>query len=273
MAKRPAFQFYPGDWQRDTALRCCSVAARGLWIDMLCIMHQGEPYGHLNVKGTPLEPQALCRMVGATSREVNAWLMELEAAKVFSRTTTGTIFSRRMVSDERIRAARAAGGKLGGNPSLVGDKDNLNDNLPDDGRLDSRPTPSSSSSSSPSGNPLPPLLEDRPSFGMAWGLWPARARSKRGLAFEAWNLAIDKLAPKHGGHRAAVDWLLGRIKAYAKSPLAKTKFGPSIASWLEQGRWDDSPEAWEDSDASPVVPELHKPTASPKRDIAPILPT
>jgi hypothetical protein len=45
--KRPADQFYPGDWLNDAALRACSLAARGLWKDMNCIMHQGHPYGHL----------------------------------------------------------------------------------------------------------------------------------------------------------------------------------------------------------------------------------
>lgn len=52
--KRPAFQFYPGDWQRDAALRSCSVPARGLLIEMICIMHDAEPYGHLRVNGKPI---------------------------------------------------------------------------------------------------------------------------------------------------------------------------------------------------------------------------
>ena len=50
--KRPSFQFYPGDWLRDPALRACSLAARGLWADVLCYMHQGAPYGHLALPST-----------------------------------------------------------------------------------------------------------------------------------------------------------------------------------------------------------------------------
>ena len=49
MTKRPAFQFYPGDWLRDTGLRSCSAAARGLWMDILCFMHKGSPYGYLKL--------------------------------------------------------------------------------------------------------------------------------------------------------------------------------------------------------------------------------
>ncbi len=153
--KRPAFQFYPGDWLRDPAVRACSLPARGLWIDMICIMHQSEPYGHLALNGHAIDAPLLARMVGGSAREVTALLAELERAGVFDRAEDGRIISRRMVRDEEIRSARAEGGKLGGNPALKGmakeaakdkpkvvEKVNLPPNLP--------PTPSSSSSSSSS---------------------------------------------------------------------------------------------------------------------------
>ena len=142
--KRPAFQFYPGDWQRDAALRSCSVGARGLWIEMICIMHQADPYGHLVVNGRPIDAPTLARMVGGRVAEVGRWLGELEAAGVYNM-DGATRVSRRMVRDEEVRKARAEGGKLGGNPALmdnhkVEDKVNHDANLP--------PTPSTSSSSS-----------------------------------------------------------------------------------------------------------------------------
>lgn len=143
--KRPAFQFYPGDWLRATELRSCSVGARGLWIDMICLMHEGSPYGHLMVGDKVIHPHNLARMVGGTIAEVDGWLSELEQSCVFSRTADGCIYSRRMVRDEEIRSARAAGGILGGNPALmkgagkVAWKDNLPANL--------KPTPASASAS------------------------------------------------------------------------------------------------------------------------------
>ncbi len=45
--KRPAFMFYPGDWQRNANLRRCSMGARGAWIDILCLMHDADEYGVL----------------------------------------------------------------------------------------------------------------------------------------------------------------------------------------------------------------------------------
>ena len=111
--KRPAFQFYPGDWLRETSLRLCSVGARGLWIDMMCLMHQAEPYGHLVINGKGLSENPLARIEGVSVEEVRGYLEELETAGVFSRDENGVIFSRRMVRDEIARENRAKGGEAG----------------------------------------------------------------------------------------------------------------------------------------------------------------
>lgn len=145
--KRPSFQFYPSDWLRDTALRSCSTGARGLWIDMICFMHEGKPYGHLKVGDKVILPPNLARMVGETLEVVQGWLDELQEAGVYDLAEDGAIYSRRMIRDENLRKIRAEGGKLGGNPALTkADKDNGKVNLEDK----QKPTPSSSSSSSSS---------------------------------------------------------------------------------------------------------------------------
>jgi len=43
--KRPSFQFYPADWRNNAKLRRCSEAARGAWMDMLCVLHDSDEYG------------------------------------------------------------------------------------------------------------------------------------------------------------------------------------------------------------------------------------
>lgn len=144
--KRPSFQFYPADWRKDSALQTCSLAARGMWIELMCVMHECSQYGTLTINGRPLQPAQIARLVGETEDTVCGLLNELEDAAIFSRDDTGAIFSRRMVKDERLRNIRAACGSLGGNPSLLNQKVNQNDNL---GHKQS-PTPSSSSSSSSS---------------------------------------------------------------------------------------------------------------------------
>lgn len=103
MTKRPSFQFYPADWRNDAALRMCSLAARGLWWEMLCIMHMAEPYGHLTAAGAAIEPDELARIVGEHPKDVRRWLAELDRRKVYSVTEAGVIYSRRMVRDEKER--------------------------------------------------------------------------------------------------------------------------------------------------------------------------
>lgn len=43
--KRPSFQFYPADWKNNSKLRRCSEAARGAWVDVLCLLHDSDEYG------------------------------------------------------------------------------------------------------------------------------------------------------------------------------------------------------------------------------------
>jgi len=156
--KRPSFQFYPGDWLQDTALRACCLGARGLWADMLCYMHQGTPYGHLTLPAVsedggkdilrPILPPVLARMVGGTSEDVERLLAELEDAGVFSR-TEGIIFSRRMVQDEKLRETRASGGANSlNNPNVPRPKDGRKDTFRGSLGESFGGSPSSSSSSS-----------------------------------------------------------------------------------------------------------------------------
>ncbi len=90
------------------------MPARGLWIEMMCLMHDAAPYGHLTALGRPMTAEAVARLVGEGVGPVKKWLAELEANEVFSRNDDGVIFSRRMVRDEEVRQARAAGGPAGG---------------------------------------------------------------------------------------------------------------------------------------------------------------
>lgn len=152
--KRPAFQFYPADWRKDSALQSCSVAAQGLWINLLCIAHECEPYGHLVVNGRPMNAAQIGRLVGLSAKECAALLSELADAGVTSTTEEGAIYSRRMVRDEDIRNRRANGGQAGAEHGAKGAEHGMKGGRPPKGRGVSeppiKPPPSSSSSSSSS---------------------------------------------------------------------------------------------------------------------------
>lgn len=148
--KRPAYQWYPGDFRRDTAVAACTFEARALWREMLDLMHDGEPYGHLTAGGAPIDVPQLARIVGVSAARVCAWMTELEDRKVFSRTAAGIIYSRRMTRDERNRNARGSGGsKSLENPNVPRPK---HPQQALEGILS--PHPSEGPSGGPSGGPL-----------------------------------------------------------------------------------------------------------------------
>jgi hypothetical protein len=112
-------KFWPKDWESDECLKVCSLAARGLWASMICLMHKADPYGHLIVNGKAPDAKRLAAVIGATTeREVGALLKELESEGVFSRTDDGIIYSRRMTRDSVALANAIATGQTGGNPQL-----------------------------------------------------------------------------------------------------------------------------------------------------------
>jgi hypothetical protein len=115
---KPWMKFYPSDWQSDPALRMCSLAARGFWIECMVIMHKSDDYGMLLINGKKPSNSQLGILVGASENEVKELLLDLENSGVFSINRNGVIYSRRMVRDEIKSRKNRDNGKLGGNPSL-----------------------------------------------------------------------------------------------------------------------------------------------------------
>jgi hypothetical protein len=84
-------KWYFADWSNDTALRLCSIAARGLWMELLCIAAQGDPYGCVTIKGRPPSEAELRSLVRNPvddqhrhfARDFRRWLAELERHGVF----------------------------------------------------------------------------------------------------------------------------------------------------------------------------------------------
>lgn len=117
--RRPWMKWYPADWRADPRLRMCSYAARGLWTDLLSLMHEAEPYGHLLINGIAPSNKQIASLLGGSEREIKTLVAELEHAGVFSRTNDGTIYSRRMVRDKAQSDTDTANGKRGGNPKIT----------------------------------------------------------------------------------------------------------------------------------------------------------
>lgn len=108
MGKLPAFLFYPKDWLTDIALKRCSFGARGMWMEMLCLMFECPIRGvFANPDGTPWSIEEIAGAVGGNTAETIGYLQELLAKGVAHRNSSGAIFSRRLVADETNRKAAA----------------------------------------------------------------------------------------------------------------------------------------------------------------------
>lgn len=228
--KRPSFQFYPADWRSDAGLKLCSLQARGLWIEMICIMHAAEPYGHLCAAGRPLDARDLARLVGESERDVKRMLDELTRNNVCS-LSDGAFVSRRMVRDEALRDVRANGGKAGSEFGHLGAEHGKKGGRPrkttGDKKPPLNPPPSSSSSSSSSNTPSPP----NGAFEDFWECWPQNDRKQdRGKCLAKWE---------REGLDALGDTILADVKAKKLSQKWREGFVEAPIVYLNNRRWED----------------------------------
>jgi hypothetical protein len=142
---RPSFPFYVDDWLSDPNLKMCSMEARGMWIDLLCLMWRAPERGTLtymdaeaNVK--QMTTKHIAKLVGEDTATIARCIKELDYNGVFSKSSGTKIYSRRMVRDAHISEVRAEAGRKGGSKQ-TGSKTEAP-------RACARPSPSSSPSSS-----------------------------------------------------------------------------------------------------------------------------
>lgn len=253
MSKRPAFQFYPSDWRNDPGLRLCTAAARGFWMDLLCLMHEGEPYGHLTVLGRAAAPDALARLTGESVVNVKRWLGELRSNAVFSETAEGVIYSRRMTRDEGVRDARAAGGAAGGEHGAKGAGHGGKGGRPRTARGDMqapergdkkpplKPPPSSSSSSSYS-DPNGSVSSDvrKADVDRLWALATNRGRERSGRKDVQRAL---RAAVRRGGSMDEIARSVERYYASADATKNAGEYAKGLHRLIENDRWRDLPES------------------------------
>lgn len=208
MADYPWFKFYPTDWRSDPALRMCSIAARGLWIEMIALMHEAVPYGHLIVSGQSPTDTQLAVLAGTPSDQIPGLICELESAGVFSRTKEGVIFSRKMTRAAKKSAIARKNGKNGGNPSLCNNGENQplvkgmvkggvkpRSQIPDAReKREAKASPKKASRLSPDWV-LP----------KSWGEWAISMISERSVRLEA-DKFRDYWTSKAGKDAAKLDW-------------------------------------------------------------------
>lgn len=116
---QPYMPFYIGDWKKAPEIRALSLAARGLWVEMLFLMWESTERGYLTINGVPMTTEVLSRQVGFACDLLDGLLAELLQFNVYSIRDDGAIFCRRMVRDAEISLKRAIAGRKGGICSTI----------------------------------------------------------------------------------------------------------------------------------------------------------
>lgn len=132
--KLPYGKWFWRDWMSDLELRSCSPAARGIWMDMLCVAAHADPVGYVAISGKGLDDVGIAKLSSITLEEAKRLRTELETAGVFSRNRVDIIYCRRMVRDAKRKRTAVENGRKGGNPNLRKRKANPATDKPDDNR-------------------------------------------------------------------------------------------------------------------------------------------
>jgi len=156
MGKLPAFQFYPADWRKDPGIQALNYEQRGVWFEILCIMHESNSRGFLKINDKKIELFVLSRMLGLTTKKTTKIVDVLVRFNICSFNKDGVMYCRRMVKDEHIRQVRKDAGQKGGEANAA--------NLPKQTDKQKTPPSSPSPSSSPASTnntPKPPKGGER----------------------------------------------------------------------------------------------------------------
>lgn len=218
--KLPYLPLYTGDWRKDPALTRCTPATRGVWIDLLCVMHDDNRSGEL--VGT-LDDFA--RFARCSTREAALALADLQhknAAEVVQRGKEYIVRNRRMYREclrRKSNAERQVRKRKG------------------ECHADAKDAPHYES-------------ENDLAFESFWKVFPSGRKKSKGKAREAFEkaIAIESIAE-----------IVRSAKEYAESEEGRGPYVKMPSSWLNGECWSDDREAWKErrpnAKEMPLLPE------------------
>ena len=194
--KLPAIQFYPGDWKRDAGVQSLSYHDRGVWFEILMLMHESPIRGKLMLGTKAMSNAVLAGILNLSVESITETVETLidRGVTEFDEKTKSLI-SRRMLRDEEDRAnGRARAHKHYKSSKINGEANGLITGF-------STPPSSSLSSSSSKNKSDAPSASVSGEFQLpewisatAWAGWEEmRKKIRKGLTNYARALAVKKL--------------------------------------------------------------------------------
>ena len=224
--KLPAIQFYTMDWLTDPAVRSISIAARGLWIDLLCLMSRSERRGYLIHKtGKPMTHRQIARISGESDDVVYKLLQEMEDVEVYSRDADGIIYSRRMVRDEEERAKKRVAGMKGGRVRVANEREQRRTSVTSEN------------------------FRATKEADFVWQSIEKTARKNKVTSCLAADEAINRLmkTKKFQSREAAAEHISSKFNAYLSSEEGQSDYRRHLPRWLDEDAYDEDPVVWSTS--------------------------
>lgn len=218
--RRPADLWFWSDWFSSIDVRSCSLAAQGLWVNMLGIMSRADRKGFLSINGKQMDSRELAKFVGEFKDKVEELLVELEYYKVFSRAEDGTIYNRRMVNESELSRKRAEAGRKGGSSKQNPSKTEASVSSKHEATLESDNEDDSSSS----------IKEE--DFNQWWAAYPRKIAKK--VAAKAYASAVKAGASPQDLLRAVEGY-----RAELKRRGTQEDFCLHASTFLHEDRWRD----------------------------------
>lgn len=187
MAHKPSFQFYPGDWLKDTALRICSPAARGVWADLLCLLHECPQRGVFRTKNGLIMSAVSVKKISKSIAGCKPKLVQelIDNGAVYVARKDGALYCKRLVRDELHRRHKAQSGQKGGSKTQANRKQSSENSQANPG--------SSSSSSSSSSTPISLIEIDKEKSLDSGGLGLTKEVQIRAVRF---GDELDRIFPR-----------------------------------------------------------------------------
>lgn len=248
---RPWMQFHTRDWLDNKELRRCSPVARAVLSDLMCLAHEGNPYGYLRDDVGALEESFLAARCVVSLKVFRAALIELLQYNRIELSDDKGLFISRMVRDEEIRIKRAAGGiKSVDHPNTYPcrAKQGYPSTNPSDANEGDHPSrvsvdAHSDSDSGISSSVLKKQKERKEAEGWFesefWPLWPVKANKKPAKAI-AWKIPMED-RPR----------VLGAVKRQSRQ-IAAMERPIHAATWINGERWEDQCSSPQVSDEAPA---------------------
>lgn len=259
--RRPWMKFRPDRWLGDVELGMCSLAAQGLWIRCISLMHLSHEYGCLLIGNKPATTELLARAINADITLIGSLLGELESNGVLSRRESDNcIVSRRMLADHEIsEKGRADIDKrwkehrktvLGKTPCPPPNS-KIEIKIEKETKKEVPPKVPLKSKSEDEEIPLPPSKRGTGcvAFDAAWRAWPQKGRSSKAKAVALWRARPEPTADLG----AAVT----RYLATSDARKQGGEFVPAFERWIR-----DRLDSFLEIGAADVAGAADKPTAA-----------